>query len=132
MAADSTHERQAAKRAWVVLLYFYLAALVGLGFVIVGITMALFGAKIALFPGLGLPAYTYDYQFHDEAGRFTEPSEEELQAARGRAIDERRSSGLDDMISGLIVAGVGTPVLIWHYRRGRALGTEKPGTPAPE
>ena len=122
MAAESSRNPQVAKRNWVVLLYFYLAALVGLGFVIVGITMALFGAKNALFPELGLPTYAYDYEFPQDSGELSEPTEEERQAAKDRAIEERRSSGLDGMLSGLIVAGVGTPVLIWHYKRGRALG----------
>ncbi|HEU0088903.1 MAG TPA: hypothetical protein VFQ77_14860 [Pseudonocardiaceae bacterium] len=133
MAADSTRDSQAAKRSWVVLLYFYLVALVGLGFVIVGITMALFGAKNALFPELGLPSYAYEHEFPQDPGQFAEPTEEQLRSAKDRAVDDRRSSGLDGLLSGLIVAGVGMPVLIWHYRRGRALGTgaEKPDTPMP-
>lgn len=123
MAADSTPDSQAAKRSWVVLLYFYVAALVGLAFVVTGITMALFGAKDALFPGLGLSRYSYEYQFPHDPGGPVEPTEEQLQTAKERAIDERRGNGLDGMLSGLIIAGVGTPVLIWHYKRGRALSS---------
>jgi len=121
MAADSTLESQAAKRSWVVLLYFYMAALVGLGFVITGLTLALFGAKNALFPGLGLPRYSYQYDFPQDPNKPEERTEEQLRASKDRAIDERRDSGLDSMLSGLIIAGVGTPVLVWHLKRGRAL-----------
>jgi hypothetical protein len=128
MAAGSTRESQAGKRSWVVLLYFYVAALVGLGFVVAGITMALFGAKDALFPGLGLPRYSYEYPAPPDFGMPTEPTEEQRRAAKDRAIDERRGGGLDGMLSGLIIAGVGAPVLVWHLTRGRALSAaaEKP------
>ncbi|MGQ0719366.1 MAG: hypothetical protein ACT4NP_19050 [Pseudonocardiales bacterium] len=114
-------EPQAARRSWVVLLYFYAAALVGLGFVVVGITTGLFGAKNALFPGLGLPSYSYEYRFPPDSPSPTEPTEQQRQAAKDRAIDERRNSGLDDVLNGLIIAGVGAPVLVWHLKRGRAL-----------
>ncbi|MGH3873836.1 MAG: hypothetical protein ACRDSR_20425 [Pseudonocardiaceae bacterium] len=122
---------QAAKRSWIVLLYFYVAALVGLGFVITGITMTLFGAKSALFPTLGLSSSYYGYEFRYEpgTGRAAEPTEQERQASRDRAIDDRRSSGLDQLISGLIITGVGTPVLIWHFTRGRALSAKADGEP---
>jgi hypothetical protein len=123
MAADSTPDPPAAKRSWIVLLYFYVAALVGLGFVITGITMALFGAKNALVPALGLPRYTYHYELPPDSPQSMEPTDEQLRAAKDRAIDERRSSGLDGMLSGLIIVGVGAPVLIWHFKRGRALST---------
>lgn len=126
MSADSSSEAPASKRAWVVLLYFYLAALVGLGFVISGTTVALFGAKDAAFPGLNVPRYSYEYDrpyYQEESGEAREPTEQELAEAKQRAIEDRRTSGLDSMINGLIITGVGTPVLIWHYRRARALST---------
>jgi hypothetical protein len=130
-----TRESQVGKRSWIVLLYFYAAALVGLGFVITGVTLALFGAKDALFPGLGLPRYAYEYPVSPEGHMQREPTEE-LRVAKDRAIDERRGGGLDSMLDGLIIAGVGTPVLVWHLKRGRALSAaaEQPqatGTPPP-
>ncbi|MGH3693956.1 MAG: hypothetical protein ACRDRX_08220 [Pseudonocardiaceae bacterium] len=120
---DSGAGGPAAKRNWVVLFYFYLAALVGLGFVITGLTMGLLGAKNALFPGLGLPRYTYEQPFYpgDLANKPTPPTDQQLQEAKARAIGERRSGGLDGMLDGLIFAGVGTPVLIWHLKRARKL-----------
>lgn len=133
MAADPPlePEPQAAKRSSVVLLYFYAVALVGLALVVTGTIIALFGAKNALFPALGLPRYSYEYEAvpQDPLAPPVEPTEQQLRAAKDRAIDERRSSGLDGMLSGLILAGVGAPVLVWHLKRGRALhaGAEKPG-----
>lgn len=128
-----TLESPAAKRSWVVLLYFYAAALVGLGFVVTGITMGLFGAKNALFPSLSVSSYSYEYPFPPDSFGPREPTEQQRQAARDRAIDERRSRGLDDMLSGLIITGVGAPVLVWHLKRGRALnaGGEQPTQPPP-
>jgi hypothetical protein len=128
MERNVTREPQAGKRSWVVLLYFYAAALVGLGFVVTGVTMALFGAKDALFPGLGLSRYSYEYPVPPDLGPLTEPTEEQRRAAKDRAIADRRGSGLDGMLNGLIIAGVGTPVLVWHLKRGRALSAaaEKP------
>ncbi|MGH3965063.1 MAG: hypothetical protein ACRDRY_17695 [Pseudonocardiaceae bacterium] len=37
------------------------------------------------------------------------------------------------MLSGLIITGVGAPVLVWHLKRGRALSAaaEKPGDTTP-
>ena len=144
MTITSTPEPQAARRNWVALLYFFVAALVGLGFVVTGITMALFGLKDAVFPGLGLPRYAYEvYPFEaypvpvgpSATSDVTEParrSEAEIaveeRKAKARAIDERRGNGVDRMLSGIILALVGYPVLVWHLRRGRALsaGTDKP------
>lgn len=120
--ADSRLGPQAAKRSWVVLLYFYLAALVGLGFVITGLTMGLLGAKNAVFPGLDLPRYTYEQGVFTGGGdRPTPPTDKQLQEAKARATDDRRNSGLDGMLNGLIIAGVGAPVLLWHLKHGRAL-----------
>lgn len=126
-----TLESQVAKRSWVALLYFYAAALVGLGFVIVGITMGLFGAKNALFPSLGVSSYSYEYRFPQDPLRDTEPTEQQYLVAQERAIDDRRGRGLDDMLSGLIIAAVGAPVLVWHLKRGRALSVAKPDHTSP-
>ncbi len=149
MTIGSTAEPPAARRSWVVLLYFFAAALIGLGFVVTGVTMALFGVKDALFPALGLPRYAYEvYEYEaypvpvspsrtdaTEPVRKTDAEiEKQEREARARAIDERRGNGVDRMLSGLIIAGVGAPVLVWHLRRGRALsaGAEKPdAAPAP-
>ena len=92
------------RRHWIVLLYFYLSALVGLSFVITGTTMALFGVKDAALPELGLQRYEYE----------SRPKQD--------AMDERRRAGVDRLLSGVIVAAVGGPVLVWHLKRGRRSG----------
>jgi hypothetical protein len=111
------------RRPWIVLLYFSLAALVGLGFVITGATMALFGAKEALFPGLGLTESDYKHRAPADIRGFPrEPSEAELSKARKEALEDRRQDGAEGVVSGLIVAGVGAPVMVWHLKRGRLSG----------
>jgi hypothetical protein len=121
METRVTPEGAAARRTWVVLMYFYVAALVGLGFVIVGTTSALFGAKSALFPELGLSTYSYSCPGPEQRGT-TVASETERQAARETAIQDRRGNGVDGLANGAIQAGVGLPILIWHLRRARRLG----------
>ena len=146
MTADSFTDPQAQRRNWVVLLYFYLAALVGLGFVVTGATTALFGAKNALLPGLGISPYAYDarvpYEPYPGPERIGPPrtdersevlTERRAREARSRAIEQRRSSGIDGMLSGLIILAVGVPVLVWHLKRARAMngGAAKPLPPEP-
>ncbi len=142
MTTGSTAEAQTTRRSWVVLLYFFVAALVGLGFVLTGVSMALFGVKDALFPGLGLPRYSYEVYPYEAYPAPIGPSRTDVtepprkteleiakqeREAKARAIDERRGNGVDRMLSGLILAGVGAPVLVWHLRRGRTFGEgEKP------
>ena len=139
MTADSSPDPQAPRRSWVVLLYFYLAALVGLGFVVGGVTTALFGVKDALLPGLGVSRYAYQgpepyYDTYpgpavrvapprtDDRGEvLSELRQRRQREARERAVDERRRSGIDGLLSGLILTAVGLPVLVWHLRRGRAI-----------
>lgn len=111
----------AARRNWVVLLYFYAAALVGLGFVVVGMTTALFGLKAAALPELGLPAHAYEGGLPRDEDGDVRASEAERAAARERAIDDRRSHGVDDVLSGAILVVVGAPTMVWHLRRGRRL-----------
>jgi hypothetical protein len=146
MTTGSTTEPPAGRRNWVPLLYFFLAALIGLGFVVVGTSMALLGAKDALFPSLGLPRYSYgvsEFEAYpapapvgaDSAPPVKKSAEEvarEQRIAKAQAVDERRAMGLDQMLSGLVIAAVGAPVLVWHLRRGRALsaGVESPASDA--
>lgn len=112
------------RRAWVVLLYFYLAALVGLGFVITGATNMLFGAKAVAFPELEVATYNYDSSLRRDPQGNIIASDPEREAARQRAIDDQRRQGLDDLADGIILVAVGTPTLIWHFRRGQRTGRE--------
>jgi hypothetical protein len=110
-----------SRRSWVVQLYFSVAALVGLGFAVAGVVTALFGVKQAALPELGLPVYTYEYLVPFDPDRGP-PTEAELAVARERAIEDRRTVGVGDVVDGAILAGVGVPVLVWHLRRGRRAG----------
>lgn len=115
----------ASRRNWVVLLYFYAAALVGLGFVIVGLTTGLFGLKALLLPEVGLPTYLYEGSLPRDENGNVEATPEQRAEARAQAVEERRSQGADDLLSGAILVVVGAPTMVWHLRRGRSL------TPAP-
>ncbi|HWN31628.1 MAG TPA: hypothetical protein VNP03_02750, partial [Pseudonocardia sp.] len=60
MTSRSPTEAAGARRNWIALLYFYVAALVGLGFLITGITTSLFAAKELAFPELGMSTSNYE------------------------------------------------------------------------
>jgi hypothetical protein len=117
-------ESVAGRRPWIVLLYFYIAALVGLGFVITGATEALFGAKAMLVPQLGVQSSSYDYSLRRDAQGTVVATDAERTAARERALDDRRREGADDLVDGAILLLVGAPTLIWHLRRGRRVGAD--------
>jgi hypothetical protein len=86
----------------VVLLYFYVAELA--------------------FPRLGISSDTYDSPLRrDKDGRIV-ATDAEREAARARAVDDRRREGADDLVDGAILAAVGLPTMIWHLRRGRRVG----------
>jgi hypothetical protein len=105
-----------------VLLYFYLAALVGFGFVITGVTTGLFGAKELAFPELAISSYTYDSALRRDKDGTIIATDAERSAARARAVEDRRREGADDLVDGAILAAVGLPTMIWHLRRGRRVG----------
>jgi hypothetical protein len=129
MATRSSGESAGARRPWVVLLYFYLAALIGLGFLIAGTTTTLFGVKDLAFPQLGISSYSYDSALRRDGQGNVISTESERAAARQSAIDDRRRDGLDSVVNGLILAAVGTPTLVWHLRRARRVGVS-PAAPA--
>jgi hypothetical protein len=116
----------AARRPWVVLLYFYLAALIGFGFFITGVTTGLFGAKELAFPQLGLNSYSYDSSLRRDSTGTVIASPGERDTARERAIDDRRREGGDSLVNGVILAVVGLPTMVWHLRRGRKVGAQIP------
>ncbi|HEY4005653.1 MAG TPA: hypothetical protein VGM60_10785 [Pseudonocardia sp.] len=119
---DASTKTAAGRRPWVVLLYFYLAALVGFGFVITGVTTGLFGAKELAFPELGISSYTYDSALRRDKDGTIIATDAERSAARARAVEDRRREGADDLVDGAILAAVGLPTMIWHLRRGRRVG----------
>jgi hypothetical protein len=128
----SSHESAASRRPWIVLLYFYLAAIIGLGFVIAGTTTALFGAKEAVVPELGISSpSSYDSSLRRDAQGNVVATDAERAAARRQAVDDRRREGLDGMVNGLILLVVGLPTLVWHLRRARRVGPVPDGSRPP-
>ncbi|HTK64433.1 MAG TPA: hypothetical protein VL595_18735 [Pseudonocardia sp.] len=130
---NSNAQTAAGRRPWIVLLYFYVAALVGLGFVIAGTTTALFGVKDVAFPQLGVRSYSYESGLkRDDKGTIV-ASDAERDAARQQAIDDNRQQGLDGLVNGVILLAVGTPTLVWHLRGARRAGARpEPTTVAPD
>lgn len=93
--------------SWIGLLYFYVAALIGLGFVLVGTTMALTGAAKAVVPSV----------YYDGPCEYCDSKE------------HVRKDGLENALSGGITNVIGAPVLIWHLRQARRRDT--PWAPPP-
>jgi hypothetical protein len=117
------------RRPWIVLLYFYVAALVGLGFVIAGTTTALFGAKDVAFPQLGVRSYSYESGLkRDDKGTIV-ATDAERNAARQQAINDNRQQGLDGLVNGIILLAVGTPTLVVHLRGARRAGARPDAEP---
>ena len=112
-----------SRRPWIVLLYFYIAALVGLGFLITGATQGLFGAKSLAFPELTIHSYEYEATLRrdPQTGQLTATDAERAEARR-RAVDDKRRDGLDGVTDGAILIIVGAPTLFWHLRRARRIG----------
>jgi hypothetical protein len=123
MGPTTSGEPSTARRPWVVLLYFYVAALIGLGFVITGTTTALFGAKSLVFPQLGIQSYSYESSLRrDPQGKII-ATDSERTAARQQTIDDARNDGGDHLVDGAILVLVGLPTLVWHLRRARRAGS---------
>lgn len=119
MSEQASEAPTSKRKHWIVLLYFYLVALIGLGLVIAGATMTLFGTKEAIFPGLGLSRYDYEFELPEDEDERPYGSDEEIEEAKREAKEERRSGGVDGIVSGVILAGIGAPIMIWHLRQGR-------------
>jgi hypothetical protein len=131
METRSSTESPAARRPWVALLYFYLAAFVGFGFLIAGTTTALFGAKDLAFPELGVQSYSYEPALRRDAQGTIVATDSERAQARQRALEDRRRDGADSLVDGVILVAVGLPTLLWHLRRARRIGASAPGAATP-
>jgi hypothetical protein len=88
----STH-----RGSWIGSLYFYAAALIGLVFVLVGLTSGLQGAARASLPGV---YYDGKCDYCDTKAQV-------------------RDHGIADVVSGFVFTGIGAPVLLWHLRQAR-------------
>lgn len=104
--------------------YYYLAALIGLIMLVVGAVMA--GHGLVRF---ALPETSDEVRWATEPYRFAAlspdekapkpPSDAELKRLRDEAVDHARTSSLGDLLTGLVTAGVGAPVMAWHLRQAR-------------
>jgi hypothetical protein len=129
MTSRSPADAAGARRNWIALLYFYVAALVGLGFFITGITTGLFAAKELAFPELGLSTSNYEGTLRRDPQGVIIATDAEREQARQRELADRRREGGSDLVDGVILIAVGLPTLVWHLRRARRLGA--PGEPPP-
>lgn len=131
MTSRSPAEAAGARRNWIALLYFYVAALVGLGFFITGITTGLFAAKELAFPELGLSTSTYEGTLRRDPQGVVIATDAEREQARQRELADRRREGGSDLVDGVILIAVGLPTLVWHLRRARRLGAPGETLPGP-
>lgn len=112
---------------WISLLYYYLAAMVGLVITLVGIIGGLQALVGAAFPQLSDEVRFSEQQFRSpevepplRKGRDRDaPTEGELAAARDEAEERARLNGFAGGLRGLIAALVGAPVFLWHIRQAR-------------
>lgn len=103
------------KGKWVPSLYYYLATIVGLGFLLGGVTATLIGLRRAVIPEL-----TENYSYYEgpyEEGK--QPGKAEQQRQREQNIDNERRRGWSKAIDGAIFSLVGAPVFFWHLRQAR-------------
>ena len=108
---------------WVLFVYYYVAALIGLVMLLFGVVGGLRAAvQVALPQTADEVRYSYYEPPLEDGGKGElTPAQEERrrEEARQRAIENARTSGLADLLNGVILAGVGAPVLLWHLRHAR-------------
>lgn len=124
-----------ANRHWAGHVYYYLAALVGLGFVIAGLVMTTHGLLQA-----ALPTATPEYQYrsdprslprYEEEKTPSSPTPAQIREAKREARSALRTEGFYRALNGLAFAGVGFPVFWWHIRRARERERNDTGEPTP-
>lgn len=112
---------------WISLLYYYLAAMVGLVITLVGIIGGLQALVGAAFPQLSDEVRFSHQELRSpesapplKRGRDRDaPTEGELAAIRDEAEERARLNGFAGGLRGLIAALVGAPVFLWHIRQAR-------------
>lgn len=112
-----TESEGKAKGGWLPLFYYYLATIVGLGFLLGGLTATLIGLRRAALPELG-DQYSYEYYAPAEPDG-KELSKAEKKQQRDDAIEAERRRGWSKAIDGGIFSLVGAPVFFWHLRQAR-------------
>lgn len=133
---------------WIPVVYYYLATVIGLVILLVGVIQGLRGLAKAAFPELS-DEVRYAEPEHGFEGREMMAPEDriaperkkeiskaelvKLKAARKEeAIRRARLGGFSEAVEGLIAAMVGAPVFFWHLRQARRKEPEWFGTIGPE
>lgn len=118
----STHRRL----HWSGYVYYYLAALIGLGFVLGGAVAATSGLLEAAIPR-SAPEFRYQVEpIRPFDGTADTPDPQEIEAAEQRALENVRAEGFFDAVQGAVFVAVGVPTFLWHIRRARQREEEEP------
>lgn len=142
----SAEPRRAGR--WIPVVYYYLATVIGLVILLIGLIQGLQGLTRAAFPDLSPELRFFDgghgFEAHEPPpgpeGRAVVRSERKLSARetedlrREREQQARRAArlgGFADAVEGLIAAIVGGPVFFWHLRQARRKEPEWFAMPAP-
>ncbi|MEO7803742.1 MAG: hypothetical protein ABIS18_04735 [Actinomycetota bacterium] len=103
------------KGRWLPSVYYYLATIIGLGFMLGGVTSTLIGLRHAVLPELGDQYYSTPYI----EGEQKKPSVADEKRIRAENIENERRRGWSKAIDGAIFSLVGAPVFFWHLRQAR-------------
>jgi hypothetical protein len=112
----------AARGRWIPIVYYYLATLVGLVILLVGVIGGLQSLVDVVFPQLSSEVRFAEPTLErgpDSPGVAREPTDEERESARADSLERARLGGYAGGLRGLIAALVGAPVFLWHLRQAR-------------
>lgn len=104
---------------WLPLVYYYLATIVGLVILLVGLIGGLNGLVQAAFPKASDELAYFDATEYDREGNPIEVTIKEKAEREAEAIERARLAGFAGALRGLVAAIVGAPVFIWHLRQAR-------------
>jgi len=107
---------------WVLFVYYYAAALIGLVMLLFGVVGGLRALVVVALPETSDEVrYSQFERVPLEEERKSTAAEEERrrEEARQQAIENSRTGALAGLLNGVILAGVGAPVLLWHLRHAR-------------
>ena len=105
---------------WIPLVYYYLATVIGLTIMLVGLIGGLQGLVKAAIPQISDEArYAQVERPLVRSGRQIDFDEEAEERARANAIENARLSGFAAALEGLVTAAVGAPIFLWHLRQAR-------------
>lgn len=116
---------------WLPLVYYYLATIVGLTLLLVGLIGGLSGLVTAAFPETSDPfVYNFGPPF-DERGNPKKEARAEKAEREAEQLERAQLGGFADAIRGGVTALVAAPVFFWHLRQARRKEPEWLGVPAP-